>query len=132
MNQRQEILYRYLAKKKGYTSANEICSDLELYYPNGTNHDTTSQVLLRDDINTLRNDPKCRMIILSGKHGYKVAEDADEARNYLERKAIEAKSKFVTLSAQIRKLRNNDQITFDGEVVRLVDLFGDRYGRKEG
>lgn len=130
MNERQKRLLEFLkAGDPGrYISKEEICNSLKELYPrnleNTTEHNSTAFSCLREDIKTLRESYDCEYVIISSSRGYKVARNASEKNDYLERyqkKALRMLKRYWNLTDKASK---NYQLKFDDEGnVEMLEVY---------
>lgn len=113
---RQEALYCFLLARGDKWTSMEQTTDSILQYPayfKANYHNSTARRLLTRDIEAVNSADKFDKIIVSGKHGIKLANESDFDR-FL-------KSEFKEIFAKLRRVR---RIAQKGSRDQQIDLEG--------
>ena len=113
---RQEALYSFLlARGDKWTSMEQTTDSIPLYpaYFRDSYHNSTARRLLTRDIEAVNSADKFEKIIVSGKHGIKLANESD-FQKFL-------KSEFKEIFAKLRRVRT---IARKGSRDQQIDLEG--------
>lgn len=101
LNDRQIALYHYLESRGDqWTLQKDVANDLTWYYPlfeNEAFHDSKARFIMTADIQEINDNEEIKKIIISGRRGIKLANEAEFSR-YI-------KSQYKSVFRKLKRIR---------------------------
>lgn len=115
---RQEALYSFLLERGDrWTSMEQATDSIQLYpaYFSGYYHNSTARRLLTRDIEEINDSEAYEKIIVSGRHGIKLASE-NEFERFLKAEFREIFKKLRRVRRISKKGSSDQQINLEGEI----------------